>query len=56
MVEVAGTEPANSHAHINSTYTIEAKRKQIDKKEFKNMGTNRNKRLEIIRLKQDRSV
>lgn len=35
IVEVAGFEPANSQTDINSTYTIEAKQKQINKKEFK---------------------
>ena len=35
MVEVAGIEPANSYAHINSTYIIEAKQKQINKRSLK---------------------
>jgi hypothetical protein len=41
IVEVAGIEPANIQAHVYSTDTIEAKQKQINKKEFKRMGVNR---------------
>jgi hypothetical protein len=48
MVEVAGIEPANSQTDINATYTMEAKQKQINKKEFKSIGVNRNKRRKII--------
>jgi hypothetical protein len=48
MVEVAVIEPANSQTDINATYTMEAKQKQINKKEFKSIGVNRNKRRKII--------
>jgi hypothetical protein len=42
MVEVAVIEPANSQTDINATYTMEAKQKQINKKEFKSIGDRKN--------------
>jgi hypothetical protein len=42
MVEVAVIEPANSQTDINATYTMEAKQKQINKKEFKSIGDQKN--------------